>query len=120
MKNHCGTAIGADDKAGILVEFLHLGRTSPVLPHPLDDVPGLPADQGCVATLDDHAFLPGVLYLPSVLVGPGAVLHIEGVADVQLVLQHICHCVAVPVIRLVQEKANVLAAEPLVGVHGRA
>ena len=49
VQHHNGAAVGAHHQAGILVEFLHLSRTSPVLLHPLNDVPGLPVDDGPVA-----------------------------------------------------------------------
>ena len=120
VQNHRGTAVGADHQPGVLVELLHFGRASPVLPHPLDNIPSLPVNDGLMAALNDHAFISGMLHTPLVLVGFGTVLHVDGVADVQFILQHICHRVAVPVIGLGHVQPRVPAAEPLVGVHGGA
>ena len=61
-----------------------------------------------------------MLHLPPVLVGPGAVLHVEGVAQVYLVLQHIGHSAARPVIGLSGVQAGVGDPVVFIGVHGGA
>ena len=61
-----------------------------------------------------------MLHLPPVLVGLGAVLHVKGVADVQLVLQHIGHSAARPVTGFAGVQTGVGDTVSLVGVHGGA
>ena len=120
VKHHGLAAVGAHHQSGVFVLLLHLGPPVFVPPHPLDDVPGFPVDERLMAALNHQAFLPGVLHVALVLVGPGAVLHVDGVAQVQLVLQHIGHSAAGPVVWLLRVQAGVTYAGLPVGIGRRA
>ena len=117
MQYHRCPAVSTDHKAGILVLLIHVGAPAFVLPHPLDDVPGLPVDDGLMTALDYHALLAGMLHLTLVLVGLCAVLHVDRVADIEFILQHRRHGTLLPIIRLIQIQPHVGSAKPLVGVH---
>ena len=89
VQHHVGAAVGAEHKAGILVLFFHLGQTALVLPDSLYDIPDLPRNEGGMGVLKDHAFLSWMFDPPLVLVGSAAVLHVDGIAQIDLVLQQI-------------------------------
>ena len=119
MKNHCGTAIGADDKAGILVEFLHLCGAFSVLPYPLDDVPNLLRDQRRMGPLKHQALLPEMLHIPLVLIGIRGELHVDRVPKVGFILQDVGDGAVGPVIGLGQIEAGMAGSELTVGVDRR-
>ncbi len=119
MQDHCGTAVGADDEAGILVQFLHLCGALPVLPDPLDDIPNLPRDQRRMGPLKHQTLLPGMLHIPLVLVGFGGELHVDRVAKVDFILQDIGDGAVGPVIGLGQIEAGMAGSQLAVGVDRR-
>ena len=98
VQHHVGAAVGTEHKTGVLVLFFHLGQTALVLPHSLYHVPDLPRNEGGMGILKDHAFLSWMLDPSLVLVGSAAVLHVVGIAQIDLVLQHIRHSIPRPVI----------------------
>lgn len=59
MQDHCGTAVGTDDEAGILVEFLHLCGALPVLPDPLDDISYCWADEDIGSNVGEAVYKNG-------------------------------------------------------------
>ena len=89
MQDHCGTAVGTDDEAGILVEFLQLCGAFPVLPDPLDDIPNLPRERRRMGPRKHQALLPGMLHIPLVLIGFCGELHVYRVPEVGFILQDV-------------------------------
>ena len=119
VQHHVGAAVGAEHKAGILVLFFHLGQTALVLPDSLYDIPDLPRNEGGMGVLKDHAFLSWMFDPPLVLVGSAAVLHVDGIAQIDLVFQHIRYCIPRPVIWALGIQSRMSHAVLGVGVHGR-
>ena len=89
VQHHVGAAVGTEHKTGVLVLFFHLGQTALVLPHSLYHVPDLPRNEGGMGVLKDQAFLSWMFDPSLVLVGSAAVLHVDGIAQIDLVLQKI-------------------------------
>ena len=116
VEHHSTPAVGAHHQPGILVLFIHVGAPPLVLAHPLDDVPYLPAYQGGVGVFQHHAFLPGMFHFPLVLVGTGAVPEIDGVAQVNLILQHVGNRTVGPPIGIIQIQTAMGNAKGFVSV----
>ena len=89
VQHHVGAAVGTEHKTGVLVLFFHLGQTALVLPHSLYHVPDLPRNEGGMGILKDHAFLSWMFDPSLVLVGSAAVLHGDGVAQINFVFQQV-------------------------------
>ena len=118
VQHHVGAAVGAEHKAGILALFFHLCQTALVLPDSLYHVPDLPRNDGGMGVLKDQAFLSWMFDPSLVLVGSAAVLHVDGIAQIDLVLQKIGNGAVRPVIRMCCIQTGVRDAVPGVGVHG--
>ena len=118
VQHHVGAAVGTEHKTGVLVLFFHLGQTALVLPHSLYHVPDLPRNEGGMGVLKDQAFLSWMFDPSLVLVGSAAVLHVDGIAQIDLVLQKIGNGAVRPVIRMCCIQTGVRDAVPGVGVHG--
>ena len=88
MQHHGGPTVRAHHQPGVFVLLLHLGGAALVLAHPLDDVPDLPRHQRRVSPLKNQAFLPRMGNPALVLIGFGAVPHVDGVAQIDLILKH--------------------------------
>ena len=71
-----------------------------------------------MGVLKDQAFLSWMFDPPLVLVGSAAVLHVDGIAQIDLVLQHIRHSIPRPVIWALCIQPHVRCAILGVGVHG--
>ena len=120
VEHHSTPAVGAHHQPGVLVLLVHLGRSPFVLAYPLDDIPDLMAHQGGVGIFQHHAFLPGMFHFPLVLVGTGAVPEIDGVAKVDLILQHVGNGTVRPSIGIIQIKTAMGNAKGFVSVGRRA
>ena len=89
VQHHVGAAVGAEHKAGILALFFHLCQTALVLTDSLYHVPDLPRNEGGMGVLKDQAFLSWMFDPSLVLVGSAAVLHVDGVAQINFVFQQV-------------------------------
>ena len=118
VQHHVGAAVGTEHKAGVLVLLIHIGSSALVLPHPLYHVPDLPRNEGGMGVLKDQALLSWMFDPSLVLVGSAAVLHVDGIAQIDLVFQHIRHGIPRPVIRSLCIQPHVRDAVLGVGVHG--
>ena len=116
VEHHGTPAVGAHHQPGILVLLVHLGRPPFVLAYLLDDIPDFPAHQGGVGVFQHHALFSGMFNFPLVLVGTGAVPEVDGVAQVNLILQHVGHGAAGPVIGVFCVQTGVRDPVPLIGV----
>ena len=120
VQHHGGPAVRTHHQPGIFVLLIHLGRAAPVLAHPLDDVPNLLGDQGRVGPLEHQALLFGMFHMALILVGLRAEPHVDGIAQIQLILQHIRNRAVAPVIGLFRVQGGVTDLELLIGIGGRA
>ena len=100
VQYHRGSAVRTHYQSGILVLFIHLSPAPFILPYPLNDIPYLLRHQRRVGSLKHQAFLFGMFNMTLVFVGLRAVLHIDRVAQIQLVFQHIGDGAVAPVIGL--------------------
>ena len=64
-------------------------NTYSVLPHPLYDVPDLLGNESGMGVLKHQTFFSGMFHPSLVLVGSAAVLHVDGIAQIDLILQQI-------------------------------
>ena len=72
-----------------------------------------------MGVLKDQAFLSWMFDPSLVLVGSAAVLHVDGIAQIDLVFQHIRYCIPRPVIWALGIQSRMSHAVLGVGVHGR-
>ena len=120
VEYHGTPAVGAHHQPGVLVLLVHLGRSPFVLAYPLDDIPDLTAHQGGVGIFQHHALFSGMFNFPLVLVGTGAVPEVNGVAQVNLILQHVGNRTVGPPIGIIQIQTAMGNAKGFVSVGRRA
>ena len=116
VQHHRGSAVRAHHQPGVLVLLVHLGGAAPVLPHPLDNIPDLLGHKRGMRPLKYQTFLSGVFHLPLVLVGLAAESHVDGIAQIQLVFQHIRNRAVCPMTGLFQVQRHVTDPKLLIGI----
>ena len=87
-----------------------------MLAYPLDDIPDLLTYQGGVGIFQHHALFSGMFNFPLVLVGTGAVPEVNGVAQVNLILQHVGDRTVRPPIGVIQIQTAMGDAKGFVSV----
>ena len=118
VQHHIGAAVGAEHKTGILILFFHLRRAASVLPHPLHDVPDLLGNESGMGVLKHQTFFSGMFHPSLILIGLGAVFHVDGIAQINLVFQKISNGTVRPVIWMCGVQTGMIHAIPGIGVHG--
>ena len=117
VQHHIGAAVGAEHKTGILILFFHLRRAASVLPHPLHDVPDLLGNESGMGVLKHQTFFSGMFHPSLILIGLGAVFHVDGIAQINLVFQKISNGTVRPVIWMCGVQTGMIHAIPGIGVH---
>ena len=118
VQHHIEAAVGAEHKAGVLVLLIHIGSSALVLSYPLHNVPNFLCNESGMGILKHQAFFSGMLHPPFVLVGLGAVFHVDGVAQIDFVFQHIGYGIPRPVIWALGIQSRMSHTVLGIGVHG--
>ena len=119
VQHHIRTAVGAEHKAGVPVLLIHIGSSALVLSYPLHNVPNFLCNESGMGILKHQAFFSGMLHPSLILIGLGAVFHVDGVAYVDLIFQHIRYCIPRPVIRALGIQSRMGHVVLGIGIHGR-
>ena len=87
-------------------------NTYSVLPHPLYDVPDLLGNESGMGVLKHQTFFSGMFHPSLILIGLGAVFHVDGIAQINLVFQKISNGTVRPVIWMCGVQTGMIHAIP--------